>query len=105
MTDGASWRDLPVGARVVVRRRLSAAEADGAATEGRGTVWTDVIAVVLDVDDDGLTLRTDAPRETTPRELRVAGSTIETAKRIPPRPQRRAARAGTAAPSGEAREP
>ncbi|QAY70323.1 hypothetical protein [Xylanimonas protaetiae] len=90
--DTAVWRDLPVGARVVVRRRLSAAEAAEAAVQGRGTVWTDVIAVVLEVDDDGLTLRTDAPRETTPRTVRVAAGEIETAKRIPPRPQRRTVR-------------
>lgn len=104
MTDGASWRDLPVGARVVVRRRLTAQESALAAADGRGTVWTDVIAVVVAVDDDGLTLRTDAPRETTPRTLRVDGSAIEAAKQIPPRPQRRSARAGgTGDPAGPSR--
>ncbi len=89
MPGDATWRELPVGTRVVVRRRLSPDESAQAAAAGRGTVWTDVIAVVLAVDDDGLTLRTDAPRETTPRELRVDASTIETWKRIPPRPPRR----------------
>jgi len=86
------WRDLPVGARVVVRRRIDATEAEAARAEGRGSVWTDVIAVVLAVDDDGLLLRTDAPREEAPRELRVPAEAIETAKQIPPRPARRAAR-------------
>ncbi|ACZ30000.1 hypothetical protein Xcel_0969 [Xylanimonas cellulosilytica DSM 15894] len=92
MTGATAWRELPVGARVVVRRRLSEAEATQAAADGRGSVWTDVIAVVLDVDDDGLTLRTDAPRDPAPRTVRVPGTEIETAKRIPPRPQRRTAR-------------
>jgi hypothetical protein len=93
MNDVATWRDVPVGARVVVRRRLSAEESAAAAAEGRGSVWTDVIAVVLAADDGGLTLRTDAPRETTARERRVDGAPIETVKQIPPRPERRAARA------------
>jgi hypothetical protein len=86
------WRSLPAGSRVVIRRRLSPTEAAEADAAGQGSVWSDVIAVVLDVDDDGLTVRTDAPRETTARELRIDGTTIETAKRIPPRPQRRSSR-------------
>lgn len=92
MTDATAapaWRNLPVGARVVVRRRLTPAESAEAVAEGRGGVWTDVIAVVLEVDDDGLRLRTDAPRELTPRELTVPADLIETAKQIPPRPVRR----------------
>ncbi len=92
MPEQTPWRSLPTGSRVVIRRRLSPAEAAEATAAGQGAVWSDVIAVVLDVDDDGLTVRTDAPRETTARELRIDGTTIETAKRIPPRPVRRAAR-------------
>ena len=91
MTD-ATWRSLPVGARVVVRRRLTPAESAQALAEGRGGVWTDIISVVVAVDDDGLTLRTDAPREREPREVRVPADQIETAKQIPPRPERRPAR-------------
>ncbi|WP_425954745.1 hypothetical protein [Xylanimonas sp. McL0601] len=90
MADGTPWRDLAAGARVVVRRRLDAAEAAAAQAEGRGSVWTDVIGVVLSVDDAGLTLRTDAPRDPSPREIRVEGPTIEAAKQIPPRTVRRA---------------
>ena len=88
MTD-ATWRSLPPGARVVVRRRLTPPESERARAQGRGAVWTDLIAVVLAVDDDGLRLRTDAPREKVAREVHVPAALIETAKRIPPRPARR----------------
>ncbi|GAB2456923.1 DUF6725 family protein [Xylanimonas ulmi] len=86
------WRDLPAGARVVVRRRLDATEAARARAEGRGAVWTDIIGVVLAVDDEGLSLRTDAPRDPSPREVSVAAGEIEAVKRIGPRPARRAPR-------------
>jgi hypothetical protein len=67
-----------VGARVVVRRRLGPDEAGGKR-------WTDVIGVVLAVGDDGIRLRTDAPRRP-PEEVWVAANDVEAAKRIPPRP-------------------
>ena len=89
MAESTPWRELPIGARVVVRRRLDATEAATAQAEGRGSVWTDIIGVVVTVDEAGLTLRTDAPRDPDPREVRVAGATIEAAKQIPPRPVRR----------------
>jgi hypothetical protein len=81
------WRVWPEGARVVVRRRLSAEEA--AAT---GKVWTDIIGVVIAVDDDGVRLRTDPgsahASSQAPTEVEVRADQIEAAKRIPPRPQR-----------------
>jgi hypothetical protein len=83
-----TWRRLPEGARVVVRRRLDAAEAQDARTAGRGAVWTDVIGIVLAVDEAGIRVRTDAPRDD-PRELTIPGDAIEAAKQIPPRPTRR----------------
>jgi hypothetical protein len=77
----SDWRDWPAGARVVVRRRLAPDEAGGKR-------WTDVIGVVLDVDDAGIRLRTDAPRKPA-EEVWVAAVDVEAAKRIPPRrPQR-----------------
>lgn len=97
---GQQWHTLPVGARVVVRRRLSAVESEQARAQGRGGVWTDIIAVVLAVDDGGLLLRTDAPRERVAREVLVPAGQIETAKRIPPRPARRASREAATSPQG-----
>jgi hypothetical protein len=76
-----------VGTRVVVRRRLDDAEA--AAT---GQRWTDVIGVVVAVEDDGVLLRRDPARRSDPAtdtEVRVAATEIEAAKRLPPRPTRR----------------
>jgi hypothetical protein len=81
----SGWRDLPVGARVVVRRRLDAAEAARS-----GHVWTDVIGIVLAVDDTGLRLRPDPARRgaapVEPAEVVVPGGAIEAAKRLGPRP-------------------
>jgi hypothetical protein len=74
----SGWRDWPAGARVVVRRRLGPAESGG-------KLWTDVIGVVLEVDDGGIRLRTDSPRSA-PQEVFVAADDVEAAKRIPPRP-------------------
>ncbi|MFP3713009.1 hypothetical protein [Puerhibacterium sp. TATVAM-FAB25] len=91
--DTAPWRRLEPGARVVVRRRLDAAEAAAARAAGRGAVWTDVIGVVLAVDDAGLLLRTDAASARDSTQVQVAGAAIEAVRRIPPRPPRRAARA------------
>lgn len=92
--DTAPWRRLEPGARVVVRRRLDDAEAAAARAAGRGAVWTDVIGVVLAVDDAGLLLRSDAAAAPESSEVRVVGATIEAVRRIPPRPPRRAARSG-----------
>ncbi|MEN5075119.1 DUF6725 family protein [Isoptericola cucumis] len=79
----SAWRDLPVGARVVVRRRLAPEEADG-------HVWTDVIGVVLDTGPHGLRLRRDPARGSgvpgEADEVVVPAEAIEAAKRIPPRP-------------------
>lgn len=99
MTD-TSWRTLPVGARVVVRRRLTPEEGEQARAQGRGAVWTDIIAAVLGVDDGGLRLRTDAPREAVAQEVWVPGDQVETAKQIPPRPERRAPRRPVVPPAG-----
>ena len=72
-----------MGARVVVRRRLAADEA-----QRTGKVWTDVIGVVLAVDDAWIRLRTDAPRGE-PRDVFVPGGDVAAAKRILPRPRPR----------------
>ncbi|MGC5167292.1 DUF6725 family protein [Luteimicrobium sp. DT211] len=88
-----SWRDWSAGDRVVVRRRLAGEEASGHR-------WTDVIGVVLAVDDSGLTLRPDTPRDgQDAAPVRVAADDVVSAKRVPPRPARRvsAARPGPAA--------
>lgn len=104
----SDWRDWPTGTRVVVRRRLS--EAEAAASHKR---WTDVIGVVVAVDDDGVTLRRDPARAgagqgPAPDDaggpgpddsgadsvVHVPASDIEAAKVLPPRPERRRGRAG-----------
>jgi hypothetical protein len=77
----SDWRDWPAGARVVVRRRLAPDEAGGQR-------WTDVIGIVLAVDDAGIRLRTDAPRRP-PEDVWVSAEDVEAGKRIPPRPQPR----------------
>jgi hypothetical protein len=66
-----------------VRRRLSADESEQAG----GALWTDVIGVVLAAGDEGLRLRTDAPRAD-PGEVFVAAADVVAAKPIPPRPRR-----------------
>lgn len=80
------WRDWSAGDRVVVRRRLPA----GAPT---GHLYTDVLGVVLAVDDDGVTLRPDPararPGTPPPEPVRVPAHEIALAKRVPPRPGRR----------------
>jgi hypothetical protein len=86
----STWRDLSAGIRVVVRRRLSPAEAAAS-----GHVWTDVIGVVLAVDDAGLRLRRDPARRAAvgdaaePDVVVVPGAEIEAVRRLPPRPARR----------------
>ena len=69
---------------MVVRRRLLPPEA----AESHH-VWTDILAIVLEVRADGLLLRTDAPRQREATEVWVPASLIETAKQIPPRPHSR----------------
>jgi beta-phosphoglucomutase-like phosphatase (HAD superfamily) len=66
-----------------VRRRLTPEEA----AEAGGKLWTDVIGIVLASGDDGLRLRTDAPRAE-PREVFVAAADVVAAKPLPPRPRR-----------------
>jgi len=83
----SDWRDLPVGARVVVRRRL--APDDDARSATGHHLWTDVIGVLTAVDDDGLAVRPD--RAPGLPEVRVAAADVEAAKRVPPRPPRRGA--------------
>ena len=70
----------------MVRRRLTPDESVAATAAGRGSVWSDLIAVVLRVTDDGILLRTDGPRQAEAREVWVPGTQIETAKAIPPKP-------------------
>ncbi|RPF20217.1 hypothetical protein [Myceligenerans xiligouense] len=83
---GPSWLRLVPGTRVVVRRRLTAAEAVAARSDRRGAVWTDVIGFVLTVSDDGVGVRTDPrPGYGAPEELWVAADLIASAKPIPPR--------------------
>ena len=65
---------------MVVRRRLDADEA-----RSTGKVWTDVIGIVLAVDDAGIQLRTDPPRGEQ-REVFVPAADVAAVKRIPPRP-------------------
>ncbi|MCL1898998.1 MAG: hypothetical protein FWG11_00495 [Promicromonosporaceae bacterium] len=76
----AAWRGFAPGQRVVVRRRL--------VDDGAGKLFSDVLALVISVDDDGLRLLTDAPRQVAATEVYVPASQIETAKPIPPRPVR-----------------
>ncbi|MBE1875915.1 hypothetical protein [Myceligenerans pegani] len=86
---GRPWRGLAPGTRVVVRRRLAAAESAAARADRRGGVWTDVIGFVLTVSDDGLRVRTDPrPGRGEPQELWIPAGLITSAKPIPRRPER-----------------
>ncbi len=86
------WTDLTPGTRVVVRRRLSAAQAVES-----GKKVTDLIGVVTKVNDTVVVLRPDAGgrapsgADTTDEdtEQTIAIADIVKAKRIPPRPERR----------------
>lgn len=73
------WQEAAAGTRVVVRRRLVPAPPDG-------PHLTDVLGVVLRVDDDGLTL------DTSRGPARIAGADVVLWKPIPPPPERRARR-------------
>ena len=68
------WRAWPVGARVVVRRRLS------------GGGYSDVLGEVLRCDDDGVRVAT----RTGP--VHVGAAEIAIGKLVPPPPPRRAPR-------------
>ncbi len=87
------WAAWPAGARVVLRRRLSAAESfatrDAASGEAAKTV-TDVIGIVLStVPGESVTVRTDAGGSREAVEVTVPVDQLVAAKRIPPRPPRR----------------
>ncbi|MBL0886631.1 hypothetical protein [Myceligenerans indicum] len=78
------------GTRVVVRRRLTEAEAATARSERRGAIWTDVIGFVLEASDDGVAVRTDPrPGRGRPEEIWIAADLVESVKPVPPRPRRR----------------
>ena len=74
-----TWRAAVAGSRVVVRRRLHDPLPDG-------PHLTDVLGVVLVVDDEGLTL------DTSRGPARILGADIVLWKPIPPPPERRARR-------------
>jgi len=86
------WEDWPPGARVVVRRRLTDAEAratrDAADDPGRSV--TDVIGIVVSiVAGDSITLLTDAGGSHEAVEVTIPADQVVAGKRIPPRPPRR----------------
>lgn len=84
---------LAPGTRVVVRRRLTAAEAAAARAQRRGAVWTDVIGFVVEVSDDAVRLRTDPrPGGGEPEELTIPAGLVESVRPVPPRPVRRPGR-------------
>jgi len=68
------WRSWPVGTRVVVRRTLP---------EGG---WADVLGDLLEVDADGVLVRTRRG------PVRVAAADIALGKPVPPAPARRSPR-------------
>lgn len=89
MTSDA-WRAWPPGTRVVVRRRrddLPPGTPVGT-LQGGEPPFTDVLGDVLEVDDDGLTVRTRRG------DVRVPGHDVLRAKIVPPAPPRRARRGG-----------
>ncbi|MBO0608435.1 hypothetical protein [Myceligenerans salitolerans] len=87
---GPPWSRLVPGARVVVRRRLTAAERAAARAERRGAVWTDVLGFVLTASDDGVRVRTDPrPGRGEPEEVWVSAHLVVSVKPVPPRPERR----------------
>jgi len=77
-----AWLRLPVGTRVVVRRRLDAAEAAAS-----GARWADVVGILTRVEDAGLRVRPD--RTAGLPEVTVPAGDVEAVKPIPPRRPRR----------------
>ena len=73
----ATWRSLPVGVRVVVRRLR---DDDPAPDE---PPFTDVLGDLLALDDDGVLIRTRHG------DVRVPASDIVLSKQVPPAPPRR----------------
>lgn len=80
-TGRGDWRTIPVGTRVVVRRRL-------AEPEPGGPHLTDVLGVVVQVDDEHVVI------DTRHGTVRVAGADVVLWKPIPPAPERRSSRPG-----------
>ena len=78
-----TWRTWTPGVRVVVRRLRDDLPATPAADEPR---HTDVLGEVLEVDDDGVLVRTRRG------DVRVPAADIVLAKTVPPAPPRRPAR-------------
>ena len=78
----SAWRGLPAGTRVVVRRRLSAAEAAAS-----GARWADIVGILTAVGPDGVRVRPD--RSPGLAEVSVAAADVEAVKPIPPRRPRR----------------
>lgn len=73
---------MPAGTRVVVRRRLSPAEAAES-----GARWADVVGILTAVGADGLRVRPD--RSPDLPEVSVAAADVEAVKPVPPRRPRR----------------
>ena len=78
-TGRGDWRTMPVGARVVVRRRL-------AEPEPGGPRLTDVLGIVVQVDDEVVVI--DSRSGT----VRVPGRDVVLWKPVPPAPARRGSR-------------
>ncbi|MFB7799340.1 hypothetical protein [Isoptericola nanjingensis] len=77
-----AWRGVPAGTRVVVRRRLSPAEA-----AEHGARWADVVGILTAVGPAGLRVRPD--RSPDLPEVAVAADDVEAVKPVPPRRPRR----------------
>jgi len=73
---------VPVGTRVAVRRRLSAAEAAAS-----GARWTDVVGILTATGADGVRVRPD--RSPDLPEVAVAAEDVEAVRPVPPRRPRR----------------
>src|SRR5690606_21878360 len=84
------WRTWSPGTRVVVRRvrdDLPPGTPTGT-TAGGEPPFTDVLGEVVEVDDEGLTVRTRRG------DVRVPGADVLRAKVVPPPPPRRVRREG-----------
>lgn len=73
---------MPAGTRVVVRRRLSPAEA-----AEHGARWADVVGILTAVGPAGLRVRPD--RSPDLPEVAVTADDVEAVKPVPPRRPRR----------------